>query len=105
MSDRAGGDEIGAGEGVVTDVVQRDAPRELDFGSAGGDPDPLGGLGGREVVDQQMRGAGVERFEELFPGPYFDFDRQQRGVTRGVDRSADATRGGDVVVLDENRVV
>src|SRR5205809_4799031 len=52
-----------------------------------------------------MRGACLESIEKLLPGPYFDFDRQRRGVTRGVDCAADATSGGDVIVLDENRVV
>src|SRR5437016_2920473 len=52
-----------------------------------------------------MRGACLESLEKLLPGPYFDFDRQGRGMTRGVDRAADSASGGDVIILDENRIV
>ena len=74
MGDGAGGDEVGADVGVIADVVQGDAAGEFDFGAAGDFADPVGGFVRREVVEQQVGGAAIERFVEFLAGADFDFD-------------------------------
>ena len=105
VGDGAGGDEVGAGLGVGADGLERDAAGELDLGAAGDLADPLGGFGGRQVVEQEMVGAAVQRFAQFRAGADFDLDRQVRATRARSMALAHSARRGDVVVLDQNRVV
>ena len=70
------GDEVGAGLGVGADGLERDAAGEFDLGAAGDFADPVGGFGGREVVEQQVGGAAVQGLAQFLAGADFDLDRQ-----------------------------
>ena len=105
VGDGAGGDEIGAGFGVGADVLERDAAGEFDFGAAGDLSDPVARLRGREVVEQQVGGARSQRVAQFFARPDLDFDGQAGGGAGGGDGFAHSPGRGDVVVLDQNRVV
>ena len=61
------------------------------------------GFFGRQVVEQQPAGAGIQRLAQFFAGADFDFDGQAAGA-RPLDGVADAARRGDVVVLDQDGV-
>src|SRR3954465_1366326 len=80
VGDGAGGDEVGADIGVVADVIESDAAGEFDFGAAGDFADPIGGLVGSEVVEQQVSGAAIEGFVEFLAGADFDFDGESGGA-------------------------
>ena len=65
-------------------------------------------LGLVHVVQQQARRAGRERLLDLLLVAYLDLEcagqlRRQRTCT--LDRLGDTARGGDVVLLDQDRVV
>ena len=105
VGDGAGGDEIGAGLRVGAHGFESDAAGEFDLGAAGDLADPLGGFGGREIVEQEMGGAAVERFAQFGAGADFDFDRAGRAARARSMALAHSAGGGDVVVLDQNRVV
>src|ERR1022692_658471 len=51
-----------------------------------------------------MRGARIERFAQFFAGADFDLDWQVAGA-RALDRVADPSSRGDVIVLDQNGIV
>ena len=104
VRDGAGRDEIGAGFGVGADGVEGDAAGEFDLGTAGDLAHPIGGFGGGEVVEQQVGGAAIERFAQLFPRAYFDLDGQAGGAGPP-DGIADAAGRRDVIVLDQDGVV
>ncbi len=105
VGDGSGGDEVGSGFGVGADVLQGDSAGDFDGGTPGDFADPIGGFGGREVVEQELGGAVVEGFAELGPGADFDLDGKLAGGPRVLQGLADSAGGCDVVVLNQNGVV
>ncbi len=76
VRDGAGGNEVRAGFGVGAHVFERDAAGEFHLGAAGDLADPVGRFGGREVVQQQVGGAALQRLAQFFARAHFDFDGQ-----------------------------
>src|SRR5262249_13597946 len=101
----AGGDVVGAGFGVGADGFERDAAAQFDLSAASDFGDPVSGFGGGEVIEEEGRGAGIEGFAELFAGAHFDFGGGAAGGAGSLDGGAHSAGGGDVIVLDQDRVV
>ncbi len=57
-----------------------------------------------EIVKQKFLCAGCQSFVEFGARANFNLHRQQRVFDRG-ERSVNASRGCDVIVLDQHRVV
>src|ERR1017187_7795700 len=74
MGDSAGRDEIGAHIGVVAHVGEGDAAGEFHLGAAGDFADPIGGLVGGEVVQQEVLRAAFQGPVEFLAGA--DLDRK-----------------------------
>ena len=109
MGERADRDEIDAGRRDRSDVVEADAAGGFELRRRAG---PIaGGDGGAEavevhVVEEQAGGAGGEGGIDLGGIPAFDLDRQAgMGVAGAGDRIGEAAGEGDVVLLDQDRVV
>src|SRR5262249_10239370 len=105
VGDGAGGDVVGAGFGVGADGFERDAAAQFDLSAASDFGDPVSGFGGGEVIEEEVRGAGIEGFAELFAGAHFDFGGASAGGAGSLDGGAHSAGGGDVIVLDQDRVV
>src|SRR4051794_12472616 len=104
VGDGADGDKIGAGLGVGADAVEIDASREFDGGAAVHRAYPFLGLLRGEIVEQQMGGARRQRLIQFSQCADFNLDRQVGGA-RVFDCLANSSCRGDVVVLDQYRIV
>src|SRR5579884_2002289 len=103
VRDGSTGDVVGAGFGVSADIVQPDVARKF-YGRALIDHlDPFAGLLGSEIVEQQMFGAGIQRFLQFLARA--DLDLNRAGERAGFFKcGSNASGSGDVVVFDQNSV-
>ena len=113
MRERSHGDEVDPGAATVAHVVEGDPAGGLE--RRDGPVGPSGGVARRDrgaqlleahVVEQQAVGAGVERLGDLGGVAALDLDLALGiGLTGAPDRSGQAARERDVVLLDQDRVV
>ena len=58
-----------------------------------------------EVIEQHAVGARSDRLAQLVESLDLDFNADARGGARRCDRGGDRSRGGDVILLDQHRIV
>src|SRR5690606_37677721 len=107
MGEGADADDVHAGLGDGANGVEVHAPGRLQHGPAGGQGDRLAQLVGAEVVEHDHVGTVLQRLPKLVEVVDLHLDLHQvtgegAGAPQGL---ADRAAGGDVVVLDEDRVV
>src|SRR5439155_23068288 len=100
-------DVVDAGAGNVGQVVEADSAARLESSAAASLRDGCGHLLGREVIEEDQRRAGLERFVELLQAGHFDLDDLAggRAALGGVHGRRDPAGGADVVLLDQETVV
>src|SRR5260370_23000222 len=104
MGDSAHRNEVRAGFGIGADGIERDASRKLYRRALVDDAHPFARFFRAEIVKQKFLCAGCQSFVEFVARANFNLHRQQRVFDRG-ERSVNASRGCDVIVLDQHRVV
>src|SRR5690348_4507282 len=102
----ADGDAVDAGFGDGADAFEVDAAGDFQRDAAGGEGDGFAQHHVGEFVQQHAVGAGFDRLAQFVQR--FDFAIEEHAGTRGArgaDRIGDAAGRGNVVFLDQDRVV
>src|SRR5690242_16193517 len=106
LGQRADGDAVDAGFGDGADAFEVDAAGDFQWHAAGGEGDGFAQHRVREFIQQHTVGARFDRLAQ-FVQRFHSAVEEYAGArgARGADRVGNAARGGDVVFLDQDRIV